>query len=33
VLQNLLIGDLMPVQGALLDATVRQGETVRVTQR
>lgn len=33
LLQNLLIGDLMPLQGALLEATVRQGNTVRVQQR
>ncbi|WP_313644454.1 right-handed parallel beta-helix repeat-containing protein [Pseudomonas sp.] len=33
LLQNLLIGDLLPVQGQLLEATVRQGETVRVRQQ
>ncbi len=30
LLQNLLIGDLLPVQGPLLDATVRQGCVVQV---
>ncbi|MNW20282.1 hypothetical protein D3C71_2206210 [compost metagenome] len=33
LLQNLLIGDLLPLQGQLLEATVRQGGTVRVLQR
>ena len=33
LLQNLLIGDLLPVQGQLLDATVRQGATVQVQQQ
>uniref|UniRef100_UPI0028AB8F8C right-handed parallel beta-helix repeat-containing protein n=2 Tax=unclassified Pseudomonas TaxID=196821 RepID=UPI0028AB8F8C len=33
LLQNLLIGDLLPLQGQLLEATVRQGETVRVRQQ
>lgn len=32
LLQNLLIGDLLPLQGQLLEATVRQGGTVRVRQ-
>ncbi|MHA7116282.1 right-handed parallel beta-helix repeat-containing protein [Pseudomonas promysalinigenes] len=32
LLQNLLIGDLLPLQGQLLEATVRQGATVRVRQ-
>ncbi|MFJ3077745.1 right-handed parallel beta-helix repeat-containing protein [Pseudomonas sp. NPDC087029] len=33
LLQNLLIGDLLPLQGQLLEATVRQGGTVRVQQQ
>ncbi|MBA1198995.1 right-handed parallel beta-helix repeat-containing protein [Pseudomonas plecoglossicida] len=33
LLQNLLIGDLLPLQGTLLESTVRQGNTVRVSQR
>ncbi|MNR26739.1 hypothetical protein D3C85_1439740 [compost metagenome] len=32
LLQNLLIGDLLSVQGPLLDATQRQGCVVRVQQ-
>lgn len=32
LLQNLLIGDLLPVQGPLLDATVRQGCMVQVSR-
>jgi len=33
LLQNLLIGDLLPLQGQLLEATVRQGRAVRVQQQ
>lgn len=32
LLQNLLIGDLMSIQGPLLEATQRQGHVVRVSQ-
>lgn len=32
LLQNLLIGDLLPVQSLLLDATLRQHQVIRVSQ-
>ena len=33
LLQNLLIGDLLPVQGPVLEATLTQGQAVRVRRQ